>query len=371
MKDIGEVQDRGISSILDCLNSGVYVTDVERRIVFWNRTAARITGFSADEVVGRRCSANILRHRDKEGRPLCSTDLCPLHRSMVRAAPTEAPILVYTTSKSGQDLALSTSCAPVFDDDGKVIGGVEVFRDEGPNVRQMELARTVQRQMLTQTMPEDAQLSFAVQYVPRELVSGDLYHVRRLAEGRFAMFLADAAGHGVSAALATALVYSLIMECEDLLADPAALLRAVNNRAAVRAPGLGFFTAVSVALDARAGTATFCSAAHPPLLLQRPGRPAELLAQPSLPAGIQADVAYESQTVELRPGDRVLAFTDGVTDVRTGADERLGVDGLRSLVEGMPPGEGHRLTELLDAVLERCVSVEPDDDITLLSCIMR
>ena len=113
------------------------------------------------------------------------------------------------------------------------------------------------------------------------------------------------------------------------------------------------------------------SAGHPPLLLQHPGRPAELLVQPSFPAGIQADVIYENQTVELRPGDRLLAFTDGVTDVRTGADERLGVDGLRLLVESMPPGEGHRLTELLDAVLERCVSVEPDDDITLLSCIVR
>ena len=92
MKDIDELAQRGVGDVLNSLNSGVYVTDRERRIVFWNRVAEQVTGYSADEVVGQRCSAGILQHRDRHGPPLCTTDLGPLHRSMVRAQPSDAPV---------------------------------------------------------------------------------------------------------------------------------------------------------------------------------------------------------------------------------------------------------------------------------------
>ncbi|MCK4374407.1 MAG: SpoIIE family protein phosphatase, partial [Candidatus Brocadiae bacterium] len=331
MKDINEVNERGFGDILDSLNSGVYVTDIERRIVFWNKTAEQITGHRAQDVVGHRCSAGILRHRDKDGRPLCSTDLCPLHRSMERGVPSDHPVLVYATSKTGENLTLSTSTAPVFGEDGQIIWGVEVFREEGQRVRDMELARIVQRQMLGGALPQDERLSFAVEYAPRELVGGDFYHVRQLSDHRFAMFLADAAGHGPSAALSSALIYSLIMECEDLLGDPAAAMAAINDRACQRATGLGFFTGVCAALDAERRTVTFCSAGHPPLLLQRAETgQAEPLALTGLPVGIQPAAAYESETLELQRGDRVLAYTDGATDIQTGGGGRLGLEGFRS-----------------------------------------
>ncbi|MGD2175953.1 MAG: SpoIIE family protein phosphatase, partial [Candidatus Brocadiaceae bacterium] len=287
MKTIEEIQDRGFGEILHCLNAGVYITDTDRRIVFWNRTAEEITGYSAAEVIGHRCSANILSHTDKDGRPLCTTDLCPLHRAMTLEAPGEEPIIVYATSKGGTRLPLSTSVAPVYSDDGEVIGGVEVFRDERQGVRELELARTVQRQMLTSDLPGDDRVSFAVQYAPKEMIGGDFYHFSQTSDETFQMFLGDAAGHGPSAALYTALIYGSLMECERLLGSPAALMEALNERACQRAGGLGFFTAVCVAVNAADGSAAYCSAGHPPLLLQRreTGR-VERLHLAQLPVGV-------------------------------------------------------------------------------------
>ena len=369
MKDIQELAQRAVGDVLNCLNSGVYVTDRERRIVFWNRLAEQVTGYAAEEVLGQRCSAGILQHTDRHGHPLCTTDLCPLYRSMVRAQPSDAPIIVYAVSKDGRRLALTTSTAPVFDDDGNVIGGVEVFREESESMRQMELARSVQRQMLTPELPKDERLAFAVKYAPRELVSGDFYHVRKLPDGRFAFFLADAAGHGVSAALSTSLIYALLMECQDSLGDPPAFLEELNRRACRRAPGLGFFTAVCSVVDPEGPTLTFSAAGHPPLLLCRAGTTTfEQLALPSLPAGLQEDAAYEARTVDLHPGDRALAYSDGATDIEVGAEQRLGVEGLGRLFLEHGPTDDANLTPLYGAIMERCATVEPDDDITLLSC---
>ncbi|MCK4282780.1 MAG: SpoIIE family protein phosphatase [Candidatus Brocadiae bacterium] len=374
MKDIREVNEGDFGDILNCINAGVYITDTERRIVFWNRAAELITGHRAQDVLGRPCSDDILKHVDKDGRELCTTDLCPLHRSMILAAPSEAPILVYAISTSGRRLPLSTSTAPVFDEAGNVIGGVEVFRDERENIRQMELARTVQRQMLTQALPEDERVSFAVEYAPAELVGGDFYHVGRLSADEFIVFLADAAGHGVSAALYSALVYSLILECQEWLGDPARLMAELNARACSRAEGLGFFTAVCARLDTDGRTLTFTAAGHPPLLYQHAGGEVELLEMSQLPVGVHAEASYENRTVSLTRGDRLLAYSDGATDIPTGGppggEGRLGIEGLRALVAQHPPAEGHELTGLYEALMERCVAVQAEDDITLVSCLV-
>jgi PAS domain S-box-containing protein len=368
MKDINEIAADS-RDILNCINSGIYITDTERRIIFWNRAAEEITGYSFEDVVGQPCYANILRHRDKDGRPLCATKLCPLHRSMELGTSSVHPVVIYARSKDGDSIPVSTSTGPIFDDEGKVIGGVEIFRDERETIKQMELARTVQRQMLTQEMPGDDKVSFAVQYAPSELISGDFYHVRALADGLYTMFLADAAGHGTSAALSTSLIYSLIMECEDVLGDPGATMRAINDRASQRATGLGFFTAVAVVIDTNADRAVFCAAGHPPLLLQNADGSVEQLALNNLPVGVMEGGEFETRDIDFGPGQRLLAYSDGAPDVEVGDDRRLGIDGLANLLAAHPATDGHKLTALFAAVLDSCVTVEPEDDVTLLSCL--
>ncbi|MCL6638113.1 MAG: PAS domain-containing sensor histidine kinase [Firmicutes bacterium] len=111
------------------INDGVYMTDRERRIIFWNRACERITGYSARQVLGRRCSDNILNHVDSYGNRLCESDLCPLYRSMTTGQPGEKPLLVRAMREDGSRAVVEVNVAPLLEEDGSVIGGVEVFRD--------------------------------------------------------------------------------------------------------------------------------------------------------------------------------------------------------------------------------------------------
>ena len=61
-------------ALLNSLADGAYITDVDRKILFWNHAAERITGWPAQEVVGRTCHDNLLVHEDKDGHPLCGKE---------------------------------------------------------------------------------------------------------------------------------------------------------------------------------------------------------------------------------------------------------------------------------------------------------
>jgi two-component system phosphate regulon sensor histidine kinase PhoR len=111
------------------VSDGIYLTDKDRRIILWNPASETITGYSASDVLGSKCSDNILCHIDKNGRSLCESDLCPLYRSIQTGIPSDKPLLVYALRKDKSRLAVEVSVAPLFSEDGEVIGGIEVFRD--------------------------------------------------------------------------------------------------------------------------------------------------------------------------------------------------------------------------------------------------
>lgn len=129
-------------ALLDNLHDGVYFTDTFRRITFWNGAAERITGYSSGEVLGRPCSANILRHVDEEGTEMCET-FCPLAGTIADGIPREAG-RVYLHHKSGCRIPISVRVFPVRDERGDIVGAVEFFRDNsleimlGERIKELE-----------------------------------------------------------------------------------------------------------------------------------------------------------------------------------------------------------------------------------------
>jgi len=112
--------------LLDSLYDGAYCVDLDRTIVYWNPSAARMTGFSADEVCGKTCAANLLNHIDAEGVNLCQ-DLCPLAQTMADGEARETT--VYLHHRSGHRIPVNVRMAPLRDAAGTIIGGVELFTD--------------------------------------------------------------------------------------------------------------------------------------------------------------------------------------------------------------------------------------------------
>jgi len=113
-------------SMLDNFYEGVYFVDTERKITFWNKGAERITGFSAEEILGKHCFDNILNHVDDEGNALCH-DGCPLHKSIQDGQARESA--VYLHHKAGQRVKVFVRTTPLFELE-QIIGAVEVFVDD-------------------------------------------------------------------------------------------------------------------------------------------------------------------------------------------------------------------------------------------------
>ena len=97
--------------ILDNLHEGVYFTDLERRITYWNKGAEALTGFSAQEVVGKRCADKILMHVNESGHMLCE-GVCPLSRTLADGRAHEAE--VYFHHKSGARVPAEVRVSPIW-----------------------------------------------------------------------------------------------------------------------------------------------------------------------------------------------------------------------------------------------------------------
>ena len=98
------------SELLDNLTDGVYFVDRERRIVYWNKAAERITGFSKSEVIGCRCLDNILTHVNEEGGNLCHSG-CPLAQTIEDGKSRKADVFLH--HKDGHRQPVLVGVAPV------------------------------------------------------------------------------------------------------------------------------------------------------------------------------------------------------------------------------------------------------------------
>jgi len=112
--------------LLDHMSDGVYFVDRDRRILYWNKGAHCLTGYKAEELVGRKCQDNILCHVDTAGRRLCRED-CPLTATIKAGEPQEAN--VFLRHKDGWRVPVQVRVQPLRGADGEITGAIEIFRD--------------------------------------------------------------------------------------------------------------------------------------------------------------------------------------------------------------------------------------------------
>lgn len=149
---------RGDSALVALLNSlfdGIYVTDRNRNILFWNRGAERMTGYSQEEVLGRSCRDDILNHIDEKGTLLCRNH-CPLVKTLATGENVQAK--VYPKHKDGRRFPVMTHIAPLRDEAGEIVAAIEVFRDmtteEDFRVLQEKFNAIIRKYVSTATLDE-------------------------------------------------------------------------------------------------------------------------------------------------------------------------------------------------------------------------
>ena len=355
-------------TILDSLNDGVYVVDRERQIVFWGKSAERITGWPGDEIIGMRCSDGVLCHEDKDGHQLCGEEYCPLHRCMVTGTSSTTPIILFARSKDGGRVPMRVSVAPIRDESGEVIGGVETFRDLSEEMADFLRAKRIQSLSLETDLPADSRVSFLAHYNPHDIIGGDYYSITQLDANRYGFLLADVCGRGVSAALYTMYLNYLWRDNSHLLTDPAQFTEAMNaGFAGIVKEEEPFAAAIVGLIDLEAGQLRLVGAGNPPPILVHPDGEYEPLKCSGLPLGCFQGVSYEETTVVVQPKDHLLMFTDGAIEINSEMGTQLGVDGLINILRNLGyPGSDANFDAVEEAMLKHSGQIRLEDDLTFL-----
>ena len=157
--------------IMENLHDGLYLTDRDRQITYWNPAAEAITGYRAEEVIGHSCADNILMHVDDQGRSLCK-GLCPLAKTIQDGKTRQAT--VFLRHKEGHRVAVSVRVTPLTDGQGEIIGGIELFADASEQQAREDRLRKLEKLALLDSLTQlpnrrylDAELESALNMYSR------------------------------------------------------------------------------------------------------------------------------------------------------------------------------------------------------------
>jgi diguanylate cyclase (GGDEF)-like protein/PAS domain S-box-containing protein len=159
--------------IMENLPDGLYIVDTARRITYWNPAAERISGFSAEEVMGNSCFGNILCHIDHAGANLCCGS-CPLS---IAIGEGEYQREIYLHHKDGHRVPVSVRTTPLTDDQGEVIGGFMIFTDLSSRAADEQRLKELEELTLLDGLTRLANRSYLERELEARLEEKDRYGV--------------------------------------------------------------------------------------------------------------------------------------------------------------------------------------------------
>ncbi|HEV8604809.1 MAG TPA: SpoIIE family protein phosphatase [Tepidisphaeraceae bacterium] len=236
--------------------------------------------------------------------------------------------------------------------------------------RELQRARQIQLNLLPKN-PSIGGLDLAIGFKPCRWVGGDYVDIITTSDGRTLLVVADVCGKGMGAALLAASLHSVVRVAVRSAMPLAELMRHLNEHLCQMLASQSFVTMVCVLIDPKTGQLECVNAGHPPAMLIRADGEVRLLqCAENFPMGIQTD-ALISQTESMHPGELLLMFTDGLSDLTDSSGHRLGTDAVKDHLKeiyqshpSLPASDlSAKLTEILDSLESSAMA---QDDRTFL-----
>ena len=232
----------------------------------------------------------------------------------------------------------------------------------------LEIARQIQFGLLPFAPYVSADLRIETVMRPANTVGGDYFDLIDLGEDRLAVVIGDVAGKGMPAALLMALLQGSLRTLLTAGLRGAAVVTKLNAHLCANIPSNRLVTFFYGELDRTTGVLDYVNAGHnPPFVLREDGR-GERLAPTAIALGILPEATFELFETELEPGDRMLLYTDGVTEAANARDEEYGEARVEAWLREHRGDDGRALVEgLIDDVVRFASPVRPRDDMTLMT----
>jgi sigma-B regulation protein RsbU (phosphoserine phosphatase) len=346
-----------------------------------NQTFLTLTGYEQGDLIGRLRFVDLLT---AGGRIYHETHYAPmLHMhgtareialDIVCADGRRLPVLVNSVLERDRFGAPRVVRTAVFDASQRRAYERELLqarqRAEESEAHVKALAQTLRQSFVPPTDPRIPGLELATAYRPAgdgTEIGGDFYDVFEVSPDDWCVVIGDVCGKGVDAAVVTSLARYTVRAAAVHQSEPSDAVATVNEVLAHHETDR-FCTLVILRLRHHDGkwTATVSCGGHPLPLLVRPGAPPRTFGEPGPLAGVFAAPRFTDATIDLRPGDVIVAYTDGITEARDDQREFYGDHRLRALLAGPRRSASALVGTLLDEVM-RFQSQQPRDDIALIA----
>ncbi len=232
--------------------------------------------------------------------------------------------------------------------------------------KELDIARDIQSSLLPSELPHEGWLRASGSSTPSHQVGGDYFDVRRLQSGAWSTVVADVSGKGVSSALLAALLQGAFLLSSESPEQIVETMNTVNRYLNERTKGEKYATLFFSTITA-SGNLQWSNAGHCAPLLVRPGAKLKSLDTTGLPLGMLERATFGVESLQLEPGDKIVIFSDGITDAENAQGEFFGAPKLRQILKDhAAESSAHLHQRILAAVDHHAAGIEMTDDVTLV-----
>ncbi len=333
-----------MEGILETLNEGVLIVDDCYKIIFINECLAQMAGYTPDELLGRP-AVHFYEGDDRNFLMQQITRSEQVGRNryefyVPRRDATRVPVVISTRVVEDPDGRVFTVVTFTDITDQKHaeeklrVANAQLEKRAREMEAELELASRVQ-QSLAPACIRWGRVAVETAYFPVNSIGGDFGHVVPLDDGELSLLVCDVSGHGISSALIANRIYTETMSLLERRVDSGEMLRRLNQFVVEKLRVSGFyFTMAIVRLTAHGARMSFAAGGHPPAIWLSPTGETRLLEARSTVLGMldEAVPAIAVEEFDLAAGERLVLYTDGLTEVWNEQEEMLGMDGFTGIV---------------------------------------
>ncbi|MCH8288093.1 MAG: SpoIIE family protein phosphatase [Candidatus Marinimicrobia bacterium] len=275
--------------------------------------------------------------------------------------------------RKGKDPLTDADLQLLYTMGGQVIISLENARlfDESLEKQRLQeelnLAREIQQGLLTSDFELDGGWVIYGRNVPSREVGGDYFDVIKMEDGRIGVAIADVSGKGAGASLLMSNLQASLRALINVEPDLGLLVKRINKILYENTSADKFITFFIGIIDPVSRKLTFCNAGHnPPLMFSNAGKVRQL-EEGGLIIGILDDAEYETESVDLAAGDKIVMYTDGITEAENDSDEEFGESRLITYVQAnLSKNPEELVNSIIDEVKKFAPDISSQDDVTLL-----
>ena len=357
---LNTIQDYGILNyhVLDGMADWVRVVDASGSILFANKAMKENFG---QDMVGKEC---YLIHEDKKRCTFCISNISIITGEIIQ----KEEII------DGKYYSVKSS--PITNVDGNIFAAVEVFRDvtrerkleielierNKKMSKDLEFAKRIQQKILPKKGSLGA-INLEYIYKPSEMLSGDMFDIFHINKENIGIYISDVAGHGVSASMMTMFIRQTMRVMKSDIVSPSQALTELHGRFALLNLDVDkYFTIFYGVLNTKTGLFKYSNGGHncvPIKFNDNKDEDIELLQISGFPIALLGEeMYYDEKEIQLKKDDKILFYTDGITEIKDAMGIEFGVEGVLQTIKKSP---SNLLKEIEENVITHNYGEQEDD----------